>query len=211
MGKIRIKHKRKIHTGKDYDKVFLIIKKSHKVLNSTNNHTQLIAVRNYIKLAKQSLESILDRNDNIVQNFNSDMIFKFNSLQSNLLDKKGRKLLLSLLLLIFTISSSLSQTLVTTTVYNAVPAQTNSDPGHTASMFKLDLTNPYKHRIIAVSRDLLKKFPMHSKVRIQGTDYDGVYVVEDKMNKRYTKRIDILINVEMPIGKWENVKLTKIN
>ena len=99
---------------------------------------------------------------------------------------------------------------VTATVYNAVPAQTNSDPGHTASMFKLDLSNPYKHRIIAVSRDLLIKFPMGTKVRVSGTKYDGVYVVEDKMNKRYKKRIDILINVDMKIGKWGNVVITKI-
>ena len=99
---------------------------------------------------------------------------------------------------------------VTATVYNAVPEQTNSDPGHTASMFKLDLSNPYKHRIIAVSRDLLIKFPMGTKVRVSGTNYDGVYVVRDKMNKRYKKRIDILINVDMKIGKWNNVVITKI-
>ena len=115
-------------------------------------------------------------------------------------------------LLILTLLALLNNTdkKVTATVYNAVPAQTNSDPGHTASMFKLDLSNPYKHKIIAVSRNLLKKFPMHSKVRITGTDYDGIYVVEDKMNKRYVDRIDILINVGMRIGKWENVKITKL-
>ena len=50
------------------------------------------------------------------------------------------------------------------TVYNAVPEQTNSDPGHTAFMFELDLNNPYKHKIIAVSRDLLKEFPKGTKV-----------------------------------------------
>ena len=101
---------------------------------------------------------------------------------------------------------------VTATVYNAVPEQTNSDPGHTASMFKLDLSNPYKHRIIAVSRDLLIKFPMGTKVRVEGAGkYDGVWIVEDKMNKRYSKRIDLLINVSMSIGKWNDVKLIKIN
>jgi 3D (Asp-Asp-Asp) domain-containing protein len=100
--------------------------------------------------------------------------------------------------------------IVTCTVYNAVVEQTNSDPSHTASMFKLDLKNPYKHKIIAVSRDLLIKYPMGTKVRIEGTNYDGVYIVEDKMNKRYIKRIDILINKEMSIGKWENVKITKL-
>lgn len=102
--------------------------------------------------------------------------------------------------------------LVTATVYNAVVEQTNSDPGHTASMFKLDLSNPYKHRIIAVSRDLLEKYPMGSKVIVSGTGkYDGIWHVEDKMNKRYTKRIDLLINIDMKIGKWKNVKISKIN
>lgn len=98
---------------------------------------------------------------------------------------------------------------VTATVYNAVPEQCNEDPGHTAFMFKLDLENPYKHRIIAVSRDLLIKYPAGTRVKIEGTSYDGVFTVMDKMNKRYTNRIDILINVDMPIGKWNNVKITK--
>jgi 3D (Asp-Asp-Asp) domain-containing protein len=101
--------------------------------------------------------------------------------------------------------------MVTATVYNAVPEQTNSDPGHTASMFKLDLLNPYKHRIIAVSRDLLIKFPMGTRVIVEGTSYDGIYTVRDKMNKRYTKRIDLLINVGMRVGKWDEVVITKID
>lgn len=97
------------------------------------------------------------------------------------------------------------------TVYNAVSEQCNSDPGHTASMFKLDLKNPFKHRIIAVSRDLLKKYPYGSKVCISGTGkYDGEYRVEDTMNKRYTARIDILINQDMELGKWNNVEIIKI-
>jgi 3D (Asp-Asp-Asp) domain-containing protein len=115
---------------------------------------------------------------------------------------------LSILLLFYLFNTS--DRVVTSTVYNAVPEQTNSDPGHTASMFKLDLSNPYKHRIIAVSRDLLIEFPMGTRVEVSGTSYDGVYTVEDKMNKRYNNRIDILINVGMKIGKWENVKITKL-
>lgn len=99
--------------------------------------------------------------------------------------------------------------IVVATVYNATPSQCNNDPIHTASMYKLDLTNPYKHRIIAVSRDLLKKFPMGTIVFIKGTSYDGLYQVQDKMNKRYKKKIDILINKDMKIGKWSNVKIIK--
>lgn len=97
------------------------------------------------------------------------------------------------------------------TVYNAVLEQCNSDPGYTASMFALDLKNPFKHRIIAVSRDLLKRYPYGSKVCISGTGkYDGEYYVEDTMNKRYTARIDILINEDMGLGKWNNVEIRKI-
>jgi len=46
-------------------------------------------------------------------------------------------------------------------------------------------------KIIAVSRDLITKYGLGNgkKVRIQGLP--GYYTVRDKMNKRYTKRIDI--------------------
>ena len=117
------------------------------------------------------------------------------------------------LILLTILSCSLncnSQQSVHATVYNAVEEQTNSDPSHTASMFKLDLSNPYKHRIIAVSRDLLIEFPMGTKVRITGTKYDGIYTVRDKMNKRYKNRIDILINIDMRIGNWKNATITKL-
>lgn len=100
---------------------------------------------------------------------------------------------------------------VTATVYNATIEQTNSDPSHTASMFEIDLINPYKHRIIAVSRDLLDKYPLGSEILIIGTEeYDGIWYVEDKMNKRYSKRIDLLINENMSIGKWDEVTIIKI-
>lgn len=104
-----------------------------------------------------------------------------------------------------------SQTNVVATVYHAVPEQTNADYLHTAWMFKLDSTNQFKHRIIAVSRDLIEEYPNGTKVRLEGTIYDGVYTVRDKMNKRYIKRIDILINPNMKIGKWSKVIITKIN
>ncbi len=102
--------------------------------------------------------------------------------------------------------------IVTATVYHAVPEQCNNDPEHTAFMFKLDLSNPYKHRIVALSRDLLKKYPNGTKIKIEGVgNYNGIYIVRDKMNKRYTKRIDILINKGMPLGKWNDVKIIKLN
>ncbi len=116
-----------------------------------------------------------------------------------------------IIVLLFTTVMQSQVKSVTATIYHAVEAQTNSDPSHTASMYKLDLSNPYRHRIIAVSRDLLKQFPYGTSVKIEGTGYDGVYQVQDTMNRRYKNRIDILINVDMgSLGKWENVRITKV-
>jgi 3D (Asp-Asp-Asp) domain-containing protein len=119
--------------------------------------------------------------------------------------------------IIFLICGSVStygqtQLSLTATVYHAVPEQCNSDPDRTATNFKLDLINPYKHRIIAVSRDLESKgFKMNDKVLIYGAGaYDGVWTIRDRMNKRWTNRIDFLINIGMPVGKWNNTLICKI-
>ena len=102
--------------------------------------------------------------------------------------------------------------LVTATVYHAVASQCNSDYLTTASGKKIKSTNEaYSHRYIAVSRDLRELFPYGCKVEVIGTGiYDGIYTVADTMNKRYTEYIDILINPDMPIGKWENVVIKRI-
>ena len=92
---------------------------------------------------------------------------------------------------------------VTVTVYNAVPGQTDDSPDVTASGFNLNLNNPEQHRIVAVSRDLLKKFPYGDTVYVKGTSYDGLYIVQDIMNARYRNTIDLLINIDSPIGKWK--------
>lgn len=115
-----------------------------------------------------------------------------------------------ILILFFTYSmSSQNSVKVQATVYNAVEEQCNSDYIHTATMFKLDLSNPYKHRIVAVSRDLEKLgFSMNSTVMVSGTGkYDGKWYIRDRMNKRFTKRIDFLINENMGLGKWNNITI----
>ena len=45
---------------------------------------------------------------------------------------------------------------VVATIYHAVPGQTDDTPDITATGFVIDLNNPKKHRIVAVSRDLEK-------------------------------------------------------
>ncbi len=97
--------------------------------------------------------------------------------------------------------------LVHATVYNAVPSQTDSTPLITASNKKIDADNPGKHRWLAVSRDLEAfGFTFGAEVCVENAgEMDGIWHVEDRMNKRWTKRIDFLVNKEMKYGKWENV------
>ena len=99
--------------------------------------------------------------------------------------------------------------IVTLTTYKASETETDSTPNITASGFKI--TNPKKHRIIAVSRDLKKKYKFGQKVRITGAGkYNGTYRVHDVMNKRYKNRIDILIGHNDKQTKLKKVKIYKL-
>jgi 3D (Asp-Asp-Asp) domain-containing protein len=122
--------------------------------------------------------------------------------------KKANRIIILIILLYY---NGYSQDVVTVSVYNAVEEQCNADFLNTAFMFHLGKGNHFKHRIIAVSRDLLVKYPNKSKVLLEGTKYDGIYTVRDKMNKRFSKRIDILIDSTMPIGFWKKATITLIN
>lgn len=98
---------------------------------------------------------------------------------------------------------------VTATIYHAVEGQTDSTPFVTASGKHINPDNPAEHRWIAVSRDLEPLgFVFGCKVMVTGADQmDGVYTVQDRMNKRWTMRIDFLVNESMRGGKWENVTI----
>ena len=107
------------------------------------------------------------------------------------------------------ILETITPEIVTLTTYKAVVGETDSTPNITASGFKI--TNPKKHRIIAVSRDLKKKYRFGQKVRITGAGkYDGTYRVHDVMNKRYRNRIDILIGDKDKQTKLKKIKVYKI-
>ena len=101
--------------------------------------------------------------------------------------------------------------LVTLTTYTATGKETDSTPSITASGFKIDTTNPRKHRIIAVSRDLKAKYKFGSKIRIIGAGrYNGDYYVKDVMHKRWKNRIDILVNSDDKQTKLYNIRIIKI-
>ena len=75
---------------------------------------------------------------------------------------------------------------MTATVYHAVIEQTDSTPFVTASMKHI---NGASVCIEGISRE-----------------FDGDWTVQDRMNKRFTKRIDFLVNVGT-MGKWNNIKI----
>ena len=100
--------------------------------------------------------------------------------------------------------------IVTATVYNAVEGQCDNTPLVTSCGKNINPENPYSHRYIAVSHDLLDVFPYGTEVVVSGTgDYDGVWVVADTMNKRFRGYVDFLINVDMKGGKWSGVRIKK--
>ena len=94
---------------------------------------------------------------------------------------------------------------VKVTVYHAVAAQCNSDWTRTADMTYLgtDPNDMLRHRIVAVSRDLLTEWglSMGDTITLRGLsveEYNGKWIVHDKMNKRFTKKIDLLVNLDSP-------------
>lgn len=111
------------------------------------------------------------------------------------------------------IDNTYKKNIVTLTIYRATSSQTDSTPNITASGFKIDTLNSYKHKIIAVSRNLYHSgYSFNKKVKISNAGkYDGDYVVQDLMNKRYENRIDILVGEDHPLIKLENVEITLLN
>ena len=109
------------------------------------------------------------------------------------------------------ISSVAPSEVVTITTYTPTVEECDSTPLITASGFKINEKNPRRHRIVAVSRDLKRKYKFGTKLRIKGAGkYDGTYTVRDVMNKRFTKRIDILVGKKDKQTKVKKVKVYKI-
>jgi len=89
--------------------------------------------------------------------------------------------------------------------YNSVASQTN--PAKPALTAWGDTLKPGM-KAIAVSRDLIKMGLTHNtKVKIKGLE--GHYLVLDKVNKRWTKKIDIYMGVDVKAAKaWGKKKVT---
>lgn len=102
----------------------------------------------------------------------------------------------------YNISENIIDT-VSATCYYPDPSQTDNTPYITADNSIINKTSPINHRWIAVSRDLLGVYNMGCTVKISNTGvYDGLWVVKDKMHKRWRKKIDFLVNKDSYIDSW---------
>lgn len=100
----------------------------------------------------------------------------------------------------------------TATVYNAVPSQCNEDCLHTASMYVIEPERIPEQRILAMERTFMAEYGVRygDVVRIEGTGrYDGLWQVQDTMNKRFKgqNKIDLLVPNHIHHGKWQGVKV----
>lgn len=94
-------------------------------------------------------------------------------------------------LLILCVGSAYAQDFVSVTRYNL--------RGKTAA------GTTTRRGIVAISRDLLKKYPLHSTIRLEGY---GSFVVEDVMGARHRRCVDIWSDKKIP--NRNNVKLTLV-
>jgi len=92
---------------------------------------------------------------------------------------------------------------VTATAFNSVSWQTDDQPNVTA--FGDSLKPGMK--CIAVSRNLLQEgFKHNTPVKIEGLE--GVYLVKDKMNRRFKDKIDIYMGTDVQAAReWGRKKV----
>ena len=100
----------------------------------------------------------------------------------------------------------------TVTVYNAVSAQCDKDCLVTASNYRIDKEKISKIRIAAMERTMMKRngLTYGSIIMISGAgSYDGLWQIEDTMNKRFTgqDKVDLLVPDNVKTGLWNNVKI----
>lgn len=125
-----------------------------------------------------------------------------------------------LILLMALTNVSPNTVVVTATVYQAKEQQCDSDPYTTAFGYKIDPSDPIKHRYVAVSKDLEEIFQPGDSVLVTGTHpyndttravvYDGMWIVADRMHPRWRKKIDLLISDDSFIDSFNNVTISKI-
>lgn len=104
---------------------------------------------------------------------------------------------------------------VTVTVYHAVPSQTDDDPHILADGTVIDINKAGKYRYCALSRDLLERwdgpYAYGDTIYLEGAGkFSGPWVVRDTMNKRFTNRMDLLVDKTTRPYKFEVATIRKV-
>lgn len=87
---------------------------------------------------------------------------------------------------------------ITVTSYNNHSSQTDTTPNITAT------NRPVREGIVAVSPDLLKKGTAHYGDLLYISCFDKWYLIEDTMNSRFERRVDVFL-----FDKQESLKINK--
>ncbi len=101
------------------------------------------------------------------------------------------------------------------TMYNPSRSQGwgNGDTLYSGEKIVKSMASGYRY--IAVSNDMLEKYPMNSFVLVMGVDdyYDGVWQVKDKLNSKYSKRIDFMqtSGIKAPVSSHCYISKLSIN
>lgn len=107
--------------------------------------------------------------------------------------------------------------LETLTIYNPEVSQCDATPFITSSNARIDPAKLQKQEIrwMALSRDLLKRwngvFNYGDTLMVRSGDgeIDGLWVVQDILNKKFKNRGDLLFDSSVrKTGKWNNVTIT---
>jgi len=106
------------------------------------------------------------------------------------------------------LTGSINAKIVYATAYTSTRSQTDSTPCIAASGANICKMHKRGIRTIAVSRNLLKRYPLGSRVKIE----NKTYIVEDTMNKKWLDRIDIYLGTNhYAMHRWKNRKVNMIH
>lgn len=139
---------------------------------------------------------IIEEGDTIISiakkfKFEPRELIEFNRIKNNATIRTGKILNLPFPHILAQIKTK-KMLRVTATAYTSHCAQTDSTPFLAAWNNRL---RPGM-KIIAVSRDMIKKYGMRNGTKVRISGLPGYYVVRDKMNKRYQRRIDIYMGLD---------------
>lgn len=143
------------------------------------------AVINYLSL-NEKISFIHKKNTNKEEEFNKDILL---AVSYFLIEKAEPK----------ESGQDLSSLEVVATAYTSHVAQTDSTPTIAAWGDRLKPTT----KAIAVSHDLLTKYGLKHRSKVRITGFSGEFLVLDKMNKRWKKKIDIYMGMNRKAAfKW---------